>query len=432
MKKIAVISLGCPKNLVDTENMLGILESTGKVKFTKDLRAADIILVNTCGFIEPAKKESIDEILNVIEEKKRNPNKRIVVAGCLYQRYKEEIKKGFPEVDNFIGTDEVEKVAEKLLNQKVAAFKPYLLRHVLTPPHIAYLKISEGCSNGCSFCAIPIIRGRLKSRPMDEIVDEAENLAMKGVKELYIIAEDTTAYMYDRRKKNVLVKLLRKLERIEGIKWIRLMYAYPSHVTDELIDFMAESKKMVHYIDVPFQHISDKVLLSMGRRYNRNFIEDLIKKLRKKIPDIAIRSTFIVGFPTEGEREFEELLSFVKTAKLDWVGFFKYSLEEGTRAYSLGDLVPDEVKSSRISLIEDVQYSISEEINEKLIGKKLKLIVDGKAEDMPGYVEARSYRNAHEIDGIVYLRGNYKSGSFVDARITGLASSVDLIAERVK
>ncbi len=430
MKKVAVISLGCPKNLVDTEKMVGFLKATGDVIFVDNLKDADVIIVNTCGFIQPAKEESIDEILNAIEEKKENPEKKVVVAGCLYQRYKEELRKELPEVDVFIGVNEIEKSVKKILNQKIAVQKPYLLREILTPPHIAYLKISEGCSNACTYCAIPLIRGKLKSRPIEEAVEEAKRLADKGVKELYVIAQDTTAYLYDKGEREGLVKLLEKLEKIDGIEWIRLMYTYPSHISDSLIDFVANSEKVLKYFDVPLQHINNKVLASMGRKYTRKYAEELIDKLRKRIPGITLRTTFIIGFPAEGEREFEELHSFIKEVEFDWAGFFKYSREEGTAAYKLGDL-PEEVKESRLNLIEETQYSIYEKKHLQLIGKKFSLIVDTRSEEMPGFVEARSYRNAYEIDGIVYLKGNFNPGEIVKAEITGLASNVDLIAEPI-
>jgi len=429
-KKVAVISLGCPKNFVDTETMVGLLKATGDVEFVSSLEDADVILVNTCGFIQPAKEESIDEILNAIEEKKNSPEKKVVVAGCLYQRYKEELKRELPEVDAFIGVNELLESVEKILNRKASVQKPYLLREILTPKHLSYLKISEGCSNGCTYCAIPLIRGPLRSRPINELIEEAKRLADLGVKELYVIAQDTTAYLYDRGEKEGLVKLLRELEKIEGIEWIRLMYTYPSHITDSLIDFVASSEKVLKYFDVPLQHINDKVLASMGRKYSRKFAENLIEKLRKRIPGVAIRTTFIVGFPTEGEAEFEELHSFIKEAELDWVGFFKYYREEGTAAYKLGDL-PEEVKESRLSLLEEIQFWIYENKHRELIGKEFELIVDSPSSEMPGYVEARSYRNAYEIDGIVYLKGNFQPGEFVKARITDLASNVDLIAEPV-
>lgn len=430
-KKVAVISLGCPKNLVDTEYIVGLLKATGDVLFVNNLKEADIILVNTCGFIQPAKEESIDEILNAIEEKKANPEKKVVVAGCLYQRYKEELKKELPEVDTFIGTNEILNSVEKILNRKAAYTKPYLLREILTPPHIAYLKISEGCSNACTYCAIPLIRGKLKSRPMEEILEEAEKLAERGVKELYVIAQDTTAYLHDRGEKNGLVKLLEKLEEIKGIKWIRLMYTYPSHISDELIDYISTSKKVVKYLDVPLQHISDKVLASMGRKYTRSEAEKLIDRLKSKIPDVTLRTTFIVGFPTESERDFEELHQFIKEVEFDWVGFFKYSREDGTAAYKLGDL-SEETKNSRLSLLEETQFWIYEKKQKKLIGRELELIVDGTSQEMEGYSEARSYRNAYEIDGIVYLRGNFKKGEIVKGKITNLASNVDLTAEPIK
>jgi len=429
-KKVAVISLGCPKNWVDTEYMVGFLKAAGDVELVRNLNEADVIIVNTCGFIRPAKEESIDEILNAIEAK-ASGHRKVIVAGCLYQRYKAELKKELPEVDAFIGVDEIEAVVEKAINRKFAATKPYLLREILTPPHLAYLKISEGCSNGCAYCAIPIIRGPLKSRPLEEVVEEAKLLAEKGVKELYVIAQDTTAYLYDKGEREGLFKLLLELEKIKDIEWIRLMYTYPSHITDNLIDLVASSEKILNYFDVPLQHINDKVLASMGRKYSGKFARELIEKLRKRIPNVTIRTTFIVGFPTEGEAEFEELHSFIKEYQLDWAGFFKYSREEGTAAYPLGDL-PEELKESRLNLLEQTQYSIYEKKHRELIGKELKLIVDSTSEEMPGFAEARSYRNAYEIDGIVFLKGNFRPGQIVKAKVTGLASNVDLIAEEIK
>ena len=430
-KKVAVISLGCPKNWVDTELMVGLLKATGEVELIPDLSEAEIILVNTCGFITPAKEESIDEILNAIEAKKEDPSKKVVVAGCLYQRYKEELRKELPEVDAFVGVNELLSVVEKLLNRKVAAKKPYLLREILTPKHLAYLKIAEGCSNGCTYCAIPLIRGPLRSRPLEEVIEEAKRLADEGVKELYVIAQDTTAYLYDRGEKEGLVKLLSQLEKVEGIEWIRLMYTYPSHVTDSLIDFVAGSEKVLKYFDVPLQHINDKVLASMGRKYSKRQAVSLLEKIRKRVPGVTLRTTFIVGFPTEGEEEFEELHSFVKEFQFDWAGFFAYSREEGTQAYKLGDL-PQEVKNSRLSLLEDTQFWIYEKRHRELIGKEFQLIVDSPNSELQGFSAARSYRNAYEIDGIVYLKGRYPSGALVKGKITDLANNVDLIAEPVE
>jgi len=430
LKRIAVISLGCPKNLVDTERMVGMLRATGDVEFVRNPSDADVIIVNTCGFIKPAKEESIDEILAAVEEKEKDPKKRVVVAGCLYSRYREELRRELPEVDTFIGVDEIESCVERILKRKPKSGKTHLLRDILTPSHIAYLKVSEGCSNNCTYCAIPLIRGRLKSRTIEEVVEEARTLAERGVRELYVIAQDTTAYLHDRGVRDGTVRLLEELERIDGIEWIRLMYTYPSHITDSLIDFIAGSEKVLHYIDVPLQHISDRVLSSMGRRYGEKQARELVEKLRRKIPDIAIRTTFIVGFPSEEKEDFEKLCRFLEEAEFDWAGFFRYSREEGTAAFRLGDL-PEELKEERLEFAESIQHSIHERRNERLIGRELELIVDVKSEDMKGYCEARSYRSAYEVDGIVYLRGDFKPGEIVRAEVKGLASSVDLIAEPV-
>ena len=429
-KRVAVISLGCPKNLVDTENMIGLLKATGDVVFVDNLKDADLIIVNTCGFIQPAKEESIDEILTAVEEKRRSPEKRVVVAGCLYQRYREELRRELPEVDVFVGVDEIHRSPELILGKEVSAKKTFLLREILTPPHIAYLKVAEGCSNACTYCAIPIIRGPLKSREPAELVEEARLLADKGVKELYIVAQDTTAYLQDRGTKDGLLKLLKELEKVEGLRWIRLMYTYPSHITDSLVDFIAGSEKTLAYLDIPLQHINDKVLASMGRKYTRAYVETLLEKLRSRIPGVTIRTTFIVGYPAEGEKEFEELCAFLKSAEFDWVGFFKYSREEGTQAYSLGDL-PESLKESRLNLLEETQFWIYEKKHRQFVGRVFDVIVDGYSEDMPGFVSARSYRSAYEVDGVIYLKGDFPPGSILKAKVTGLASNVDLVAEPV-
>jgi len=429
-KRVAVISLGCPKNLVDTENMIGLLKATGDVVFVDNLKDADLIIVNTCGFIQPAKEESIDEILTAVEEKRRSPEKRVVVAGCLYQRYREELRRELPEVDVFVGVDEIHRSPELILGKEVSAKKTFLLREILTPPHIAYLKVAEGCSNACTYCAIPIIRGPLKSREPAELVEEARLLADKGVKELYIVAQDTTAYLQDRGTKDGLLKLLKELEKVEGLRWIRLMYTYPSHITDSLVDFIAGSEKTLAYLDIPLQHINDKVLASMGRKYTRAYVETLLEKLRSRIPGVTIRTTFIVGYPAEGEKEFEELCAFLKSAEFDWVGFFKYSREEGTQAYSLRDL-PESLKESRLNLLEETQFWIYEKKHRQFVGRVFDVIVDGYSEDMPGFVSARSYRSAYEVDGVIYLKGDFPPGSILKAKVTGLASNVDLVAEPV-
>ena len=425
--RVYIESLGCPKNTADSEYMAGILRSAG-CEIVKDPGQADVVLVNTCGFIEPAKEESIDTILEFAELKKEDL-KKLIVAGCLYERYKGELKEELPEVDDFLGVHELERVSEVVVGKSVYGSRLYEFRELLEKPYIGYLKIADGCSNGCTFCAIPLIKGGFKSRPIDELVGEANVLAEKGVKELYIIAQDTTAYMFERGLKNQLVELLKELEDIDGIEWIRIMYTYPSFITDELIDFMASSKKVVHYLDVPFQHASDRVLKDMGRVYTRSDMEKLLQKLRDKIPDIAIRSTFIVGFPTETDADFEELLDFLENARLDWSGFFKYYHEEGTISFGRYEDIEDQVKQERLMEAENLASSITEEINDKFIGKSLKVLIDGESEDLPGYYTARSYRSAYEIDGAIYVKGNsLEEGEFVIVNITDTINPFDLEA----
>ncbi len=425
--KVYIESLGCPKNTADSEYMAGILKCNG-CEIVGDPLLADVVLVNTCGFIEPAKEESIDTILEFAELKKEGL-KKLIVAGCLYERYKKELKEELPEVDGFLSVHELEKVSEVVLGKSVYGNRLYEFRELLEKPHIGYLKIADGCSNGCTFCAIPLIKGGFKSRSIYELVDEASVLAEKGVKELYIIAQDTTAYMFEKGLKNQLVELLKRLESVDGIEWIRIMYTYPSFITDELIDYMASSKKVVHYLDVPFQHASDRVLKDMGRMYKRSDMEKLLQRLRDKIPDIAIRSTFIVGFPTETDEDFNDLLDFLEGARLDWSGFFKYYHEEGTLSFSRYRDMYDQIKQERLIEAENVASSITEEINETFVGKSLKVLIDGESEDLPGYYVGRSYRSAYEIDGAVYVKGKgLKEGDIVVAYIEDIVNPFDLEA----
>lgn len=430
MIKLFVESLGCPKNTVDTELMIGYLKYSGDVTLTDNIKESDVILINTCGFIEPAKEESIDEILNAIEVKKQYKNKKIVVAGCLYERYKEELKKSLPEVDEFIGVYNLESITQKILGKKFSNPKPYLLRDIITPKHIGYLKIAEGCSNGCSFCAIPLIKGGFKSRGIDELMEEASCLADKGVKELYIIAQDTTAYMFDKNKKDSITELLRNLETIDGIEWIRLMYTYPSYITDKLLETMASSKKILNYIDVPFQHVNNKVLKSMNRKYTKKEILELVKKLKDK--NITIRSTFIVGYPEETQSDFDELCDFLENYELDWVGFFKYYHEENTQAYKLRDL-SESIKNERVCIAEELQEEIYLKKHQQMIGKEFDIIIDKKSDEMPNFFEARTKRSAYEIDGIVFIEGkNLKPGKIIRAKMEQIINNTDFIATAAK
>ncbi len=427
MIKLFVESLGCPKNTVDTELMIGYLKYAANVKLTDDIKKADVILINTCGFITPAKEESVDEILNAVEIKKLYKDKKIIVSGCLYERYKEELKKELPEVDDFIGVYELETITQKVINKPFFHPYPHTLRQIITPVHIGYLKIAEGCSNGCSFCSIPLIKGGFKSRKEDDIVKEAEFLSKKGVKELYLIAQDTTAYMLEKGKKNSLVKLLKKLENVEGLEWIRIMYTYPTYITEELIDFIQSSNRVLKYIDVPLQHISDRVLKSMNRKYSKKEAVKLIEKLKRN--GITVRSTFIVGYPNETREDFDELCDFLEEYELDWAGFFKYYSEENTPAFKLKDM-DEKIKDERLNEIEAVQREIYEKKHKDLIGKEVELIIDGKSQEMPGFLEARMKRSAYEIDGIVFIpESGIKVGTIVKAKIKQAINTTDLIAD---
>ncbi len=426
MIKLFVQSLGCPKNTVDTELMIGYLKYTSEIELVGNMDEADVILINTCGFITPAKEESVDEILSAIEVKKHYKDKKIVVAGCLYERYRKELKKELPEVDEFIGVYELESITQKVIKKPFHHPTPYALRNIITPPHIGYLKIAEGCSNGCSFCAIPIIKGGFKSREEEEIVKEAEVLGHMGVKELYLIAQDTTAYMIEDGRKNALVELLKKLEYVDGIEWIRIMYTYPTYITDELLDFVQSSNKAVKYLDVPLQHISDSVLKSMNRKYSKEDALNLMNRIKKR--GITIRSTFIVGYPNETQKDFEELCSFLEEYELDWVGFFKYYHEENTQAFKLTDL-SENIKDERLNAAEEIQQDIYIKKHKEMIGKKTDLIIDAKSEEMPGFVEARTKRSAYEIDGIVFLEDRgFDPGTIIEGKLEQSVNTTDFIA----
>lgn len=433
--KIGMVSLGCPKNQVDAEQMLGVLAKQG-FEITPEQDEADVIVVNTCGFIESAKEESIEAILDAAKMKKQGKCRALIVAGCLAQRYKDELSKELPEADAIIGTAEIPKVAEicgKVLGKRehfVTASAPTLVfglpRVSTTPRHYRYLKIAEGCSNRCSYCAIPLIRGNFTSRPMDSIIDEAKRLADEGTKELVLLAQDSTQY----RDRDVdLPKLLKKLCRVGGLKWIRLMYVYPGKVTDDLMAVLAEEQKLCKYLDIPVQHIDDKILAGMNRRGTSDDIKRTIDKLRKKVPGIALRTSLIVGFPGETEAAFKRLCSFVREYEIEHLGVFTYSPEEGTPAIDLPGRVPDEVARERLDRIMTLQARISLAKNRALIGTKQTVLVD-TLEDLT--LIGRLQTQAPEIDGSVYLSETEAApGDFVDVRITD-AREYDLMGEGKK
>jgi ribosomal protein S12 methylthiotransferase len=411
--KISVITLGCSKNSVDSERLMNQL-NLNKFDLTENPDEADSIVINTCGFIDSAKEESVNTILSAVELKKKGKLKKIVVAGCLSERYMEDLKKEIPEVDSYFGTE----AYEEIVNSFGGDLKYELIgeRHLTTPRHFTYLKISEGCDNPCSFCAIPLMRGLHKSKPMDQLIQETEFLAAKGVKEINIIGQDTTDYGKESGKRN-LAELLTKISRIDGIEWIRLLYAYPSHFPEDLIDEIASNPKICKYVDIPLQHISDNILKSMRRGITKRRTIELLNKLRERVPDITLRTTFIVGYPNEGEKEFAELCQFVKDIKFDRIGVFNYSLEENTPIYILGDPVLPEVKEERKAILMNIQKEISQSKNESLIGRKMKVIIDSTEGE---FFIGRSEKDAPEVDGEVLIKSDntkMRIGYFYDVEI---------------
>lgn len=433
--KIGVVSLGCPKNLVDSETMLGLIHEE-KYEITNDPSEAEIIIVNTCGFIESAKEESINTILQMAEYKKSGSCKYIIVTGCLSQRYAEELFSELPEADAIAGVevyDEIGSIIKRVMNGErfimLERSKPdviytsketFLPRILTTPSYTAYLKIAEGCDNCCSYCAIPKIRGPYRSKPMEQVLKEAKALADNGVKELIVVAQDTTRYGEDLPGgKLLLADLLKELNKIESLKWIRVMYCYPNNFTDELIETFASLDKVCKYVDLPLQHASNRLLASMNRYDTREEVETLLAKLRKRIPGIVIRTTFIVGFPGETDADFEELKEFVEQQRFENAGVFAYSQEEGTVAGAMPNQIPDEIKQERYHELMALQAQISEEIHKDTEGQTLEVLVEGIEEDGSGLHYGRSYREAPDIDGLVFIEnpGDIKPGCFVNVNI---------------
>ncbi len=413
-QKVSVITLGCSKNTVDSERLMNQL-LLNNCKLTDDPNQAETVIINTCGFIEDAKKESIDTILNAVGLKEHGKLKKVIVAGCLSERYKDELLTEIPEVDAYFGTEQYEGIIKELSG----TLKYELLgeRKITTPSHSAYLKISEGCDRPCSFCAIPLMRGKHKSYPMEKLLNEAEFLAKNGVKELVIIAQDTTDYGIDLYGKRNLAELLNNLSTINGIEWIRIMYAYPSRFPDDVIETIADNPKICNYLDIPLQHISDDVLLSMRRGITGARTKKLLKKIKERVPGIAIRTTLIVGYPNEKEKDFEGLCDFVQEFRFDRLGVFTFSVEENTSSYILGNPVSDKIKEQRKEKIMEIQKEISLDINKSFTGKKLDVLVDGIEGD---YYIARSYRDAPEVDGEVLIpvkEKRLKIGTFYPATV---------------
>lgn len=439
MKRVSVASLGCSKNLVDAEQMLGLLEKNG-FEIMENEEDADIIIVNTCTFIESAKVESIDCILEMAGYKKAGRDKILIVTGCLAQRYKDDVLKEIPEVDAVIGTNEYDKIIDiindiydgksKTVNCCETAMTCDNLPRVRTSPsYTAYLKIAEGCDNHCTYCVIPSIRGKYRSRKIEDIVSEAEEMAKSGVKELIVIAQDTTRYGKDLYGEYSLPKLLKELCKVQGIEWIRIHYCYPELVSDELIEVIKNEDKICNYMDIPIQHCNDEILKKMGRRTNKAQITALIDKLRTEIPNIAIRTSIIVGFPSETDEQFTELKEFLESLKLDRVGVFTYSREEDTPAYSFEGQVDEEIKIQRQEALMLVQSDISEGINLKKIGETLDILVEGY-DNIIKYYYGRSYADSIDIDGKVFFSSKEKieSGDIVKVKIID-ASEYDLFGE---
>ncbi|MBL8796708.1 MAG: 30S ribosomal protein S12 methylthiotransferase RimO [Planctomycetia bacterium] len=451
-KTFAFVSLGCPKNLVDSERMLGKLAQDGYA-LTPDAEGADVVVVNTCGFIEPARQESLGVIREMLQLKKEGKVGAVVVAGCLAERKKEDLLKEVPEVDHIVGVfgrEDIAPVVDKVLangKRKRAAlsaeqrslFRPAPVRALedtarlrITPRHFAYLKISEGCDRLCTFCAIPGMRGKHVTKPIEEVIREARELAADGVRELIIVAQDTTYYGLDLYGKVRLAELLRELEQVEGIDWIRILYAYPIHFTDELLDTLAGSKKIVHYLDMPLQHINDRMLKRMQRRVNRRETEDLLGRLRQAIPDLVLRTTFIVGFPGETEAEFAELSEFVEKTRFERVGVFPYSFEPGTPATRLEGHLAEEVKLERRNRLMEVQQSAAFDWGRQQVGRELDVIVDGPDPEVPNHWLGRGYADAPDIDGVVRVKGKgLQPGDLVRVKVTA-ADGYDLAARALK
>ncbi len=439
-QKVSMVSLGCPKNLVDAEVMLGVL-SKQEYEITTDERDADIIIVNTCSFIKEAKQESIDAILDLAERKHDGRCHTLIVSGCLPQRYQEELARELPEVDIFIGTGDYSRIAEILAEKSGTedqlryigdpdyVYDETLPRLNSSPAWYSYLKIGEGCSNCCSYCIIPQLRGAYRSRPLDALVAEAELLAGRGVKELNIISQDITRYGSDRDDGSTLETLIRRLARIDGIRWIRLLYAYPDGISDSLIALIRDEPKVCNYLDIPIQHISDPVLKRMKRRSNSRQIRDLIGKLRSEIPDIALRTSLIVGFPGETVDDFNDLMQFVEQTQFDRLGVFCYSREEDTPAAAMPEQVSERIKRERYRKLMRAQARLSFRRNRALIGRTEQVIVEGYSEETELLLKGRSSRQAPDIDGQVYITaGQANVGDIVPLKITD-SSDYDLIGE---
>ena len=436
---ILFISLGCDKNLVDSEVMLGLLDAQG-YQMVDDETLADVIVINTCCFIHDAKEESIQTILEMAQYKTEGRLKALIVTGCLAQRYQKEILEEIPEVDAVLGTTSYDRIVETV--EEALAGNGHLeledvdalplvdvKRLVTTGGHYAYLKIAEGCDKHCTYCIIPKIRGNYRSIPMERLLKEAEELAEQGVKELILVAQETTLYGKDLYGEKSLSKLLRELCKINGIRWIRLLYCYPEEIDDALIQVMKEEKKICHYLDLPIQHANDTILKRMGRRTSKQQLEKIVKKLRQEIPDIALRTTLITGFPGETQEQHEELMEFVDEMEFDRPGVFTYSPEEDTKAAEMSEQIPEEVKQERQAELMELQQDIVFDQAEDMIGQEVLVMIEGKVADENAYV-GRTYKDAPNVDGLIFINTDEElmSGDFAKVKVTG-ALEYDLIGE---
>ena len=433
--KVGFISLGCSKNLIDTEMCIGIFKKE-KMEIVNNPEEADIIVINTCGFISSAKEEAINTILEMADYKENGNCKYLIVMGCLVKRYKKELEKSLPEVDLFLSIDEYDNLWEKIANLIGAEAKSkntldYMDRVVSTGNTTAYLKIAEGCDNRCTYCSIPAIRGPYISRKFEDIIEEAKKLANSGIKEIIVIAQDTTKYGIDLYGKPRLAELLQELCKIEGFKWIRFLYAYPESITDELIKVVKENEKICKYFDIPLQHFSDSVLKRMNRKSDSKSIENLINKIRKEIPNVILRTTMIVGFPGETEEDFIELYEFVNRAKFEKLGAFKYSKEDGTPASRIKEQIHPKTKQARYNKLMELENKIATIKLEEKIGNIYEALIEGKTEDGEYYI-GRSYMDIPDEDGVIFVKSkeNIEIGNWINCRITDVAQ-YDLIGEKI-
>jgi ribosomal protein S12 methylthiotransferase len=436
----AFVSLGCPKNTVDSERMLGKLAQDGYA-LVPDAAGADVVVVNTCGFIESARQESLGVIREMLDLKRDGKVGAVVVAGCLAERQKDLLLETVPEVDQIVGVfgrEEIASVVDRAVSQQReqrSVFRPAPVRALedtarlrITPRHYAYLKISEGCDRLCTFCAIPKMRGKHATKPIEEVVREARELAADGVRELIVVAQDSTYYGMDLYGRPKLADLIKELDRIDGIEWVRLLYAYPEHVTNELLETLAAAEKVVPYVDMPLQHINDRVLKRMQRRVDRAKTEDLIARWRTAVPGLTFRTTFIVGFPGETDAEFEELCGFVRATAFERAGVFTYSLEPDTPAAKLDGHLPQDVKQARLDRLMTIQQQVAFEWSRNQVGREVEAIIDGPDPEVPNHHLARGHADAPEIDGLVRVKGkNLQPGDIVRAKVTG-ADGYDLAA----